>query len=98
MTTETAARTYTGKARILDRNGLLIDVGKADLKEDVETGSWGGTISVFKGASVEAKHITGLVELADGRRSLATVGPKLADLGNDLISVAVRGVDGVIPF
>ena len=98
MTTETAARTYSGKARILDRNGLLIDVGKADVAEETDAGTWGGTISVFRGASVEAKHITGLVELADGRRSLATVGPKLADLGNDLISVAVRGIDGVIPF
>jgi hypothetical protein len=98
MTTETAARTYTGIARILDRNGMLIDVGKAELAEDVENGTWGGTLSVFKGSSVESKHITGLVELADGKRALTTVGPKTADLANDLIAVGVSGVDRQIPF
>ena len=98
MTTETAARTYTGIARVLDRNGMLIDVGRAELVEDVENGTWGGTLSVFKGASVESKHITGLLELADGRRALATVGPKTADLPDDLIAVAVHGVDRSIPF
>jgi hypothetical protein len=98
MTAETAARTYTGIARVLDRNGLLIDVGKAELTVDEESGSWEGSLSVFKGSSLEAKHITGLIELADGKRSLATVGPKSGDLGNDLISVPVQGVDRVIPF
>lgn len=98
MTTEATTSSYSGIARILDRNGLLIDVGKADLSEAPETGSWNGTLSVFKGSSVESKHITALVELADGRRALATVGPKVADLANDLIAVAVHGVDDVIPF
>jgi hypothetical protein len=97
MTTETTARTYTGIARILDRTGLLIDVGKAELSTDAN-GDWSGTISVFKNSSVAAKHLTGLVQLADGQRSLATVGPKTADLDNDLITVAVHGVDGTIPF
>lgn len=94
---ETPSRTYSGKARILDRNGHLIDVGKADVATD-ENGSWAGTISVFKNSSVAAKHITGFVELADGRRGLATVGPKVADLENDLIWVAVHGVDDTVPF
>lgn len=98
MTTEAVAPTYTGIARILDRNGMLIDVGKADLFFDAETHMWEGSISVFKGSSVESKHITGLVELADGRRALATVGPKTGDLADDLISVAVHGVDNRIPF
>ena len=97
MTTEANPRSYTGKARILDRSGLLIDVGKADVAAD-ENGSWSGIISVFKHSSVAAKHITGLVELADGKRGLATVGPKVADLENDLIAVAVHGVDNVVPF
>lgn len=97
MTTETAARTYSGIARILDRTGLLIDVGKADLST-TDTASWSGTISVFKNSSVASKHVTALVELADGERALATVGPKTADLANDLIAVAVHGVDDRIPF
>lgn len=97
MTTEAQPRTYTGKARILDRNGLLIDVGKAELAAD-DNGSWSGTISVFQHASVAEKHITGLIETAEGRRALATVGPKTAELDNDLIAVAVHGVDGTIPF
>lgn len=97
MTTEAQPRTYSGRARILDRDGLLIDVGKADVTAD-GTGSWSGTIAVFKHASVAAKHITGLVELADGQRGLATVGPKVSDLDNDLIAVAVHGVDNVVPF
>lgn len=97
MTTEAPTRTYSGIARILDRTGLLIDVGKAELATD-DTGSWSGTISVFANSSVAAKHITGLVRLADGTQSLATVGPKTADLGNDLVAVAVHGIDDRIPF
>jgi hypothetical protein len=99
MTTETTTRAYRGIARILDRNGLLIDVGKADLMvADEAAGEWTGTISVFKGSSVDMKLITGLVELADGRRALATVGPRQAVLADDLIAVPVHGVDGTIPF
>ena len=97
MTTESATHTYSGKARILDRTGSLIDVGKAEVTTD-DKGSWSGSISVFKHSSVADKHITGLVELAGGRRGLATVGPKVADLDNDLIAVAVHGVDDVVPF
>jgi hypothetical protein len=99
MTTETTARTYTGIARVLDYSGWLIDVGRGDFTaDDEEVGAWSGTISVFRGSSLADKLITGLVELADGRRSRATVGPKAASLAEDLVSVKVRGIDGVIPF
>lgn len=99
MTTETPTRTYTGLARFLDYNGWLIDVGKGEFAvDDEETGTWSGTIAVYRGSSLESKLLTGLVEIADGTRSRATVGPKVADLPEDLISVKVRGIDGVIPF
>ncbi|MDH4116496.1 MAG: hypothetical protein OEX04_04005 [Acidimicrobiia bacterium] len=97
MTIETTSRTYEGIARILDRNGMLIDVGKAELMTTDPVG-WKGTLSVFKGSSLENKHITAIVRLATDQEGLATVGPKLADLGNDLISVAMTGVDDVVPF
>lgn len=97
MTAEAAIHSYSGVARVLDNNGSLIDVGKADLSVD-ERGDWSGTISVFKGSSLAAKHLTALVQLADGSRARATVGPKTADLQNDLIAVAVHGVDRTIPF
>jgi hypothetical protein len=94
MTLEASARTYSGLARFLDRNGLLIDVGRAEVAvTDPEIGAWGGTIAVFKGSSLEMKLLTGLVETSGGRRALATVGPKQADLANDLIAVKVVGIE-----
>lgn len=99
MTTETASRTYTGIARVLDYSGWLIDVGKGEFTvDDEEVGAWSGTISVFRGSSLADKLITGLVEVADGRRAQATVGPQTASLADDLVLVGVKGIDGVIPF
>jgi hypothetical protein len=99
MTTEATPRTYSGIARVLDYNGWLIDVGKGEFGvDDPGAGSWSGTIAVFRGSSLDAKLVTGLVELADGRRGQATVGPRVATLQDDLVAVKVRGIDGTIPF
>lgn len=93
MTTETL-RSYAGKARVLDRNGMMLDVGKAELAEtDAEAGAWEGTLRVFGGSCLQAKSLTSLVELADGSRALAQVGPKTADADGDLILVKVVGID-----
>jgi hypothetical protein len=97
MTTETL-RSYAGKARILDRNGMMLDVGKAELAvTDADSGAWSGTLRVFTGSCLQAKSLTALVELADGGRALAQVGPKTADAEGDLVLVKVVGIDPV-PF
>lgn len=85
---------YEGRARILDRNGMLLDVGKGWFSADEsEPRSWSGTVRVFAGSCLETKSLTALVELEDGSRTLAQVGPKTAELEGDLIAVKVVGID-----
>lgn len=85
---------YSGKARILDRNGLLLDVGKADLVvTDPEAGIWSGTLRVFAGSCLQSKSLTALVELEDGSQALAQLGPMTGTAGKDLILLKVVGVD-----
>ena len=86
--------TYSGKARVLDRNGSLLDVGRADLVvTDSEAGSWSGTLRVFTGSCLQSKSLTALVEQEDGSRALAQVGTMTGTAGKDLILVKVVGVD-----
>ncbi len=94
MTTSTV--TYSGKARVLDRNGMLLDVGRAELAATDEW-TWTGTIRVFVGSCLQNKSLTVVIELDRGRRALAQVGPMIADGGKDLILVKVTGIDPV-PF
>jgi hypothetical protein len=91
--TDTASG-YEGIARILDRNGILLDVGKGwfSVDED-EPRAWSGTLRVFTGSCLEARSLTTLVELDDGSRTLAQVGPKQADLDGDLVALKVVGID-----
>lgn len=92
MTDTTTA--YEGRARILDRNGMLLDVGKGRFSVDEdEPRAWSGTLRVFAGSCLETKSLTALVETEDGSRILAQVGPKRADLEGDLIEVKVVGID-----
>ena len=88
---------YSGKARILDRAGMMLDVGKAVLTEADPGPGWEGVLKVYKGSCLEAKSLTALVELEDGSRALAQVGPKIDSLPEDLIDVKVVGIDPV-PF
>lgn len=88
--------TYAGKGRVLDRNGMLLDVGKADLRV-TDLGGWKGTLSVFRGSCLESKSLTVLIEVEDGTRALAQVGPKVADLESDLVQVKVVGIESA-PF
>jgi len=86
--------TYSGKARVLDRNGLLLDVGKADLVvTDPEAGIWSGTLRVFAGSCLQSKSLTALVELDNGSLALAQVGTMTGTAGKDLVLVKVVGVD-----
>lgn len=91
--------TYSGKVRILDMNGVMFDVGKADLAIiDPDTQTWGGSIRLFDHSALATKSVTSLLELTDGSRLRAQVGPKSGDAGNDLMFVKVVGLQDVSGF
>lgn len=90
----TTQTTYSGKARVLDRNGFLLDVGRADLSvTDPQVGAWQGTITVFAGSCLQHKSLTALVEMEDGRRALAQLGPTAGRPQDDLVAVKVVGIE-----
>ena len=72
---------------------MMLDVGKAVLTESDPGPGWEGVIKVYKGSCLESKSLTALVEMEDGTRALAQVGPKLASLAEDLIDVKVVGIE-----
>lgn len=93
--------TFTGRARILDLNGLLVDVGKADLAaRDPETGStWGGVIRLFVNAALAAKTMPAILELENGNRARALVGPQVGGVvDGELIEVHVTAMQNDVPF
>ncbi len=88
-----AEASYHGKARILDLSGVMFDVGKADLTtNDASTGEWGGTIRLFENSALADKSITSFLELDDGRRLRAQVGPRSGDAEGELMYVRVAGL------
>lgn len=93
--------TFTGRARILDTNGLLVDVGKAQLHRlDPESGStWGGTIRLFVNAALSAKTMPAILELENGRTARALVGPQVGGVvEGELIDVKVTAMQADVPF
>lgn len=93
--------TFTGRARILDPNGLLVDVGRADLhRTDPESGStWGGTIRLFVNAGLTDKTMESVLELENGRRAAALVGPQVGGIvDGELVDVRVVALQGEVPF
>lgn len=94
VTTTTDIRSYQGPVRILDTNGWLLTVGMADLAlTDPVTQSWGGTVTVFRGSSVEGKSLTALLELPTGVRAKAQLGAEEREAGSDLVAVKVVGLE-----
>ena len=90
---------YQGKVRILDTSGVMYDVGLADLEvTEPETRSWGGTIRLFDRSALATKSITSYLEIEDGRRFKAQVGPRCGDAGKDLMFVEVTGIDDLKAF
>ena len=88
------AESYHGRARILDMDGVLYDVGLADLATlDPDTGEWGGTIRLFEGSALSDMSITSYLELTDGRRVKAQVGPRTGEPDGGLMFVRVAGID-----
>lgn len=93
--------TFTGRARILDLNGLLVDVGRANLQRmDPESGaSWGGTIRLFVNAGLTDKTMQSILELENGERAEALVGPQVGGLvDGELVDVRVVALQSAIPF
>jgi len=91
--------TYSGKVRILDMNGVMYDVGKAELEvTDPLTRTWGGSIRLFDNSALANKSITSFLELEDGSRMKAQVGPQNGDAGEDLMTVAVVGLEDITGF
>jgi hypothetical protein len=90
---------YQGKVRILDTSGIMYDVGLANLEiTDPETRSWGGTIRLFDKSALATKSVTSYLEIGEGRRLKAQVGPRSGDAGTDLMFVKVTGLDDVESF
>jgi len=93
--------TFEGRARILDPDGFLVDVGKASLeREDPESGRrWSGTLRVFVGASLANKTMEAVLELDDGRSGRALVGPRVGEIvDGELIMLKVVGLSDAAPF
>jgi hypothetical protein len=93
--------TFSGRARILDLNGMLIDVGRADLRLlDPDTGStWGGTIRVFVNASLTSKSVESILDLENGNRTRALVGPQVGGVvDGELVDVRVVALQTDVPF
>ena len=93
--------TFSGRARILDLNGMLIDVGRANLHRlDPETGStWGGTIRLFVNASLATKTVETTLVLENGNRAHALVGPQVGDVvDGELVDVKVVALQSDVPF
>lgn len=93
------ASSYQGKVKILDMSGVMYDVGLANLEiTDPGTRSWGGSIRLFDNSALSTKSLTSYLELEEGRRLKAQVGPRSGDAGKDMMFVKVTGIDDVDGF
>lgn len=91
--------THRGKVRILDTSGVMFDVGLGDFEiTDPSTRSLGGTIRLFDKSALATKSLTSYLELEDGRRLKAQVGPRSGDAGEDLMYVKVTGIEDIDSF
>jgi hypothetical protein len=92
---------FTGRARILDPNGFLVDVGRADLHRlDPDSAStWGGKVRLFVNAALGSKTMESILELENGNRARALVGPRVGDIvDGELIDVRVVALQSDVPF
>jgi hypothetical protein len=92
---------FTGRARILDPNGFLVDVGRAELNRlDPESAStWGGRIRLFVNAALASKSMESILELENGNRARALVGPRVGDVvDGELVEVRVVALQSEVPF
>ncbi len=93
------ASSYQGRVKILDMSGVMYDIGLADLEiTDTSTRSWGGSVRLFDKSALATKSVTSFLELEEGRRLKAQVGPRSGDAGKDLMYVKVTGIDDVESF
>ncbi|MGA7270224.1 MAG: hypothetical protein WB239_04050 [Acidimicrobiia bacterium] len=83
---------YSGAARILDSNGILLTVGSVDLESKPETRSWGGLLRVIAHTGVAGKALHVKLDLGQGRIGDAALDPLSQEDG-----VAFSEVAGIGP-
>ena len=90
---------YQGKIRILDTSEVMFDVGLGDLEiTDPSTRSWGGSVRLFENSALATKSLTSFLELEDGRRLKAQVGPRSGEAGENMMYVKVAGIEDIASF
>lgn len=92
---------FTGRARILDLNGFLVDVGLAELHRlDPDSAStWGGKVRLYVNAALASKKMESILELENGNRAKALVGPRVGDVvDGELVEVEVVALQSEVPF
>lgn len=92
---------FSGRARILDTNGMLVDVGKANLHRlDGESGAtWGGTIRLYVNAALATKTMPAILVLENGNQARGLVGPRVGELvEGELIDIKVTALQSEVPF
>lgn len=95
------SESFTGRARILDPNGFLVDVGLAELHRlDPDSAStWGGKVRLFVNAALASKTMESILELENGQRARALVGPRVGDVvDGELVEVRVIALQNEVPF
>ncbi len=87
---------YEGPIRVLDPNGVLLDVGAGTLSSvDGHPGHWDGEVEVSRGSSIAGKALQVLIDTGTAR-SAAVLDPGNEISGN---SATVRVVGaGPAPF
>lgn len=92
---------FTGRARILDPNGFLVDVGRAELHRlDPDSAStWGGKVRLYVNAALASKKMESILELENGNSARALVGPQVGGVvDGELVEVQVVALQSEVPF
>lgn len=82
---------YSGPVRILDRNGILLTVGSADLEKYPEKGSWGGLLRVIANTGVAGKALQVKIDIPDVGTGEAALDPQTETNGIAFSEIAGIG-------
>jgi hypothetical protein len=66
---------FSGLVHIFDINGFLLTVGTAEIADDLDLGTWTGTLSVIDGTGVAGKALVVDLDM-DGVKGRAQLIPK----------------------
>jgi hypothetical protein len=89
------ADTFRGPVRVFGGDGILLTTGSADLKTDVEMGSWKGSLVTLNGTGVAGKALVVELEIPGDGRGRAQLTPE--SVNGDRAVSAVIGL-GPQPF